>query len=106
MARARRFVLLAEVLDADAALAAGLVDRVVDDAGLADEAIAVTRQLASGPTLAYGEIKRLFVRAGAVQLQSQLEEEALAIARVSRSADALEGIAAMFEKRAPVFNGR
>ena len=49
---------------------------------------------------------RLFVRAGAVQLQSQLEEEALAIARVSRSADAQEGIAAMFEKRAPVFNGR
>jgi len=106
MARARRFVLLAEVLDSDAAMAAGLIDLVVPLERLADEAGAMARQLARGPTRAYGEIKRLFLRAGALQLQSQLEEEALAIARVAATQDAAEGIDALLARRAAAFAGR
>lgn len=106
MARARRFVLLAEVLDSAGAQAAGLVDIVVPHERLADEAHTVARQLARGPTCAYGEIKRLFLRAGASQLQSQLEEEALAIARVAATRDATEGIAALLARRAATFEGR
>ena len=105
-ARAKRFVLLAEVLSANEALAAGLVDRVLPDAQLQDDAIALARKLAAGPTLAYGETKRLFLKAGAAQLQAQLEDEALTLARVASSADAQEGISAMLEKRKPVFQGR
>jgi 2-(1,2-epoxy-1,2-dihydrophenyl)acetyl-CoA isomerase len=105
-ARAKRFVMLAEVLGAGEALAAGLADRVVPDAQLQDEALALARRLAAGPTLAYGETKRLFLKAGAAQLQAQLEDEALTLARVSASADAQEGITAMLEKRKPVFQGR
>jgi 2-(1,2-epoxy-1,2-dihydrophenyl)acetyl-CoA isomerase len=105
-ARARRFVLLAEVLTSQEALQAGLVDRVVADAQLQEEALAMARGLARGPTLAYGEIKRLFMRAGSVQLEAQLEDEALTLARISASADAQEGIAAMVERRKPVFQGR
>ena len=104
-ARARRFVLLAEVLKSHEAQAAGLVDRVVADDKLQEEALALAQGLASGPTLAYGEIKRLFLRAGAAQLQAQLEDEALTLARVASSADAQEGIAAMVERRKPVFRG-
>lgn len=106
VARARRFVLLAEVLAAREAQAAGLADMVVADAELQDQALALARKLAGGPTLAYGEIKRLFTKAGAMQLQAQLEDEALTLARVSASADAQEGIGAMLEKRKPVFHGR
>lgn len=106
MARARRFVLLGEVLDSDAAMAAGLVDAVVPAGRLADEAGAMARQLAHGPTLAYGEIKRLFLRTGASQLQAQLEEEALAIARVAATQDAAEGIDAKLARREAVFKGR
>jgi len=106
VARARRFVLLAEVLSAQEALACGLADRVVADAQLQEEALALARKLADGPTLAYGEIKRLFARAGAAQLQAQLEDEALTLARVAATADAHEGITAMLEKRKPVFRGR
>ncbi len=106
MARARRFVLLAEVLDSEAAQAAGLVDVVVPLERLAEEAGTLARQLARGPTRAYGEIKRLFLRAGSSQLQSQLEEEALAIARVAATADAAEGISALLAKRAPGFSGQ
>lgn len=106
MARARRFVLLSEVLAAEEALAAGLADQIVPDADLQEQGLALARKLAAGPTLAYGEIKRLFMRAGAVQLQAQLEDEALTLARVAGSADAREGITAMLEKRKPVFQGR
>ena len=64
VARARRFVLLAEVLGSEDALRAGLVDQIVADDKLQDEALALARKLAAGPTLAYGETKRLFMRAG------------------------------------------
>lgn len=105
-ARARRFVMLVEMLSAEEALAAGLVDQVVDDAALADTALALAQRLAAGPTLAYGEIKRLFMKAGSMQLQSQLEDEALTLARVAASQDAQEGIAAFVERRKPRFTGR
>jgi len=105
VARARRFVLLAEILSSGEALQAGLVDRVVEDQQLQEEALALARRLASGPTQAYGQIKRLFLRAGAAQPEAQLEDEALTLARVSASADAQEGIAAMVERREPLFRG-
>lgn len=104
-ARARRFVLLAEVLTSQEALDAGLADRVVADDKLQDEAMALAQGLAHGPTVAYAETKRLFLRAGAAQLEAQLEDEALTLARVSATADAQEGVAAMVERRKPVFRG-
>jgi 2-(1,2-epoxy-1,2-dihydrophenyl)acetyl-CoA isomerase len=104
--RAKRFVMLAEVLGSREALAAGLVDRVVADAELQDEALALARMLANGPTLAYAEIKRLFLNAGSAHLEGQLEDEALTLARIAASADAQEGIAAMVERRKPQFVGR
>jgi 2-(1,2-epoxy-1,2-dihydrophenyl)acetyl-CoA isomerase len=105
-ARARRFVLLAEVLSAADAMQAGLVDRIVPDDRLQDEALAMAQAFAQGPTVAYGEIKRLFLRAGGATLEAQLDDEALTLARVSATADAQEGIAAMVEKRKPMFQGR
>jgi 2-(1,2-epoxy-1,2-dihydrophenyl)acetyl-CoA isomerase len=104
-ARARRFVMLAEVLSSADALQAGLVDRVVADDKLQSEAAAMAQRLAEGPTLALGEVKRLFMRAGAAHLTAQLEDEALTLSRVAGSADAQEGIAAMVERRKPVFKG-
>lgn len=106
VARARRFVLLTEVLPSEEAMQAGLVDKIIADAQLQDEALALARKLAAGPTLAYGEIKRLFMNAGAAQLEAQLEDEALTLARVSATLDAQEGIAAQVERRKPGFQGR
>ena len=105
-ARARRFVLLAEVLKSGEALQAGLVDRVVPDDEVQSQALALATQLAQGPTLAYGEIKRLFLRAGAAHMEAQLEDEALTLARISGTADAQEGVGAIVEKRKPRFVGR
>lgn len=104
-ARARRFVMLGEVLGSQEAQQAGLVDQVVPDGDLQAQALKMAQDLADGPTLAFGEIKRLFLRSGGRPLEAQLEDEALTLARVSASADAQEGVAAMVERRKPVFRG-
>ena len=83
-----------------------LSGRVSPDDVLQDEALTIATQFAHGPTLAYGEIKRLFARAGAAHMESQLEDEAFTLARIAMTADAREGIAAMAERRKPVFRGR
>jgi 2-(1,2-epoxy-1,2-dihydrophenyl)acetyl-CoA isomerase len=105
MARARRFVLLAEVLASTEALQVGLVDQVVPDAELARTASAMALRLSSGPTLAYGEIKRLFLRSQHQPLEAQLDDEALTLARMASTRDGREGISAMAEKRKPHFCG-
>lgn len=104
-ARARRFLLLGETLDAQAALAAGLVDEVhrLDAAAPRAEAIAV--QLAAGPTKAFGEMRRLMTSVLDQPLEAQLELEAQALARCAATADARGALAAFAEGRQPTFQG-
>jgi len=105
IARTRKFLLLNETLDAHAALTLGLVDEVVTEDALAGRADDVARQLASGPTRAFGEIRRLLNTVEDQPLEAQLELEAQALARTTHSADAREGLTAFVERRAPVFRG-
>lgn len=105
VARTRKFLLLNETLDAPAALAAGLVDEVVEPGDLAARAEAIARRLANGPTRAYGEIRRLLATVQDQPLDAQLELEAQALARTAGTADAREGLVAFGEKRKPVFKG-
>ncbi|HEX5804888.1 MAG TPA: enoyl-CoA hydratase-related protein [Macromonas sp.] len=106
LARARRFVLLAENLKAEQAQAAGLVDFVCDDADVLTQAEAMAKRLANGPTRAYGEIRRLFKSALNQGFEAQLEDEAQALSRVAGSPDAREGITAFVQKRKPQFRGQ
>ncbi|TWB87721.1 2-(1,2-epoxy-1,2-dihydrophenyl)acetyl-CoA isomerase [Bradyrhizobium macuxiense] len=105
VARARRFFLLGETLDAGTALSLGLVDFVVPDSAVQSEAERIAKELAAGPTEAFGAIKRLFCQAAERSFESQLEEEAQTLAAISRTADAREGVKAFVEKRKPVFAG-
>jgi 2-(1,2-epoxy-1,2-dihydrophenyl)acetyl-CoA isomerase len=106
IARTRKFLLMNETLDAHAALALGLVDEVVPVADLASRAEAVARQLADGPTKAFGEMRRLLTSVEDQPLETQLELEAQALARSAGTEDAREGLTAFSQKRAPVFKGR
>lgn len=106
MARAKRFFLLAETLDAETALSLGLVDRVVADNAVQEEAERIAREFADGPTEAYGAIKKLFAQTGDRSFESQLEEEAETLAAISRTADAREGVKAFVDKRKPAFVGQ
>lgn len=106
LSRARKYLLLNETLDAHAALAAGLADEIVATEELSARAEAIARQLAAGPTQAYGEIRRLLTSAASSPLDMQLELEAQALSRVSGTADAREGLTAFAEKRKAVFTGQ
>ena len=104
--RAKRFLLMSETIEANEALATGLVDFVTSGDRLLEEAMAAARKFAAGPTLAYGGIKQTMIRARTQGLETQMEDEVQVLAAISHSDDAWEGLSAFLEKRAPKFHGR
>lgn len=105
IARARRFLLLAETLDTEEALAVGLIDEIAEDGDAEQVAMERARALVDGPTRAYGEVRRLVDRALATPFETQLEDEAQSLTRMAATADAAEGLRAFVEKRPPHFLG-
>ncbi len=105
MKKAAELTLLAERLDAQQALALGLVNRVVPAAGLDAACDALAARLAAGPSLAYANAKRLLNRSLGSGLAEQLSEEAASFGRCSGSRDFAEGVGAFVEKRKPSFEG-
>ena len=107
LSRAKRFLLLSEVMDATEACAAGLVDVVVGDAqSLFEQAEAAAQKLALGAPLALDAIKQLTLRGRTQGVETQMEDEAQTLARIAHSEDAWEGVTAFVERREPSFNGR
>ncbi|MGB3583544.1 MAG: enoyl-CoA hydratase/isomerase family protein [Roseiarcus sp.] len=104
--RAAQFLMLNETLTAEQAADAGLINRVVAADALADEALALARRLAEGPTLAYGEAKNLLLSSPIESLEAQLENEARAMARVTATDDAWNAMRAVLAKQKPTFDGR
>lgn len=105
-ARAMRWMMTGDELDAETAERWGLVTEVFDDAELADRALALATRLAQGPTLALAAIKRLIDASGTADFESQIALEARTQTDVGRSTDTIEGISAFLEKRPPKFTGR
>jgi 2-(1,2-epoxy-1,2-dihydrophenyl)acetyl-CoA isomerase len=105
LARARKFLILNETLPAADALAVGLVDEVVPLEQVQSRALAIARQLAAGPTRAFGEIRRLLMSAEDQPLEAQLELEAQALARIAGTRDARNALTAFAGKRKPEFEG-
>ncbi|HEV7873485.1 MAG TPA: enoyl-CoA hydratase/isomerase [Enterovirga sp.] len=105
-ARAMELSLLGEKLPAETALEWGLVNRVYDDAALLGEATALARNLADGPTLALGLMRRLYWEATESSHEEQIEMERRFQLQAGASADFKEGVAAFLEKRPARFTGR
>ena len=93
-------------LSAREALAWGLVNRVVPDAGFPGAVSQLARELAQGPTLAYGRAKLLFQHSTQESLETQMELEAQAIAATGKTEDFRNGVAAFVNKQRPTFAGR
>ncbi|KAF0809992.1 Enoyl-CoA hydratase/isomerase [Alcanivorax sp. S71-1-4] len=104
--RAAQLYFQGRTLNADEALSWGLVSDCVPGSTLREQAGAVARQLANGPTRAYGEARRLLRESDQRSLAEHLRDETEALARSAASADVQEGIEAFLARRAPRFNGR
>ncbi|TCK24530.1 enoyl-CoA hydratase/isomerase family protein [Pseudonocardia endophytica] len=103
--KAMEILLLNPTLSATQACEIGLVTRVVADDALHDEAESIARTLAAGAPRALGATKRLVWSGLGGRVEAQLPEEARTVSELSGTADAREGLAAVLERRAPVFTG-
>lgn len=106
LARARELLVLGRELSGAEAADWGLVHRAVEVDAVDDEAEALARRLATGPTVAVGLTKWLLAAGTDTGLSDQLRNEALALELSSRSEDFREGLAAFRAKRDPGFSGR
>ncbi len=104
--RALDLYLTNRVLTAREALEWGLVTRVVPDAEVRATAEALARELAQGPTQAFGAAKRLFQHSTWESLETQMELEAQAIAACGHTEDFRAGVTAFANKQTPTFQGR
>ena len=103
--RALYYLLTGAKLSAADAHALGLVSKVVPLEKLASESHVLARQLAQGPTVAYGEIRRLVAMAHRNDLASQLAAEQVAQVRCGETRDFQSGVNAFLAKAAPEFSG-
>jgi 2-(1,2-epoxy-1,2-dihydrophenyl)acetyl-CoA isomerase len=94
------------VLTAREAQEWGLITRVVADAELEAVVDGLARELAQGPTKAFGAAKRLFHQSTYESLETQMELEAQAIAASGRTQDFRDGVTAFASKKTPTFQGR
>jgi 2-(1,2-epoxy-1,2-dihydrophenyl)acetyl-CoA isomerase len=94
------------VLSAREALEWGLITRVHPDAGFPGALGALARELAQGPTLAFGRAKLLFHQSTHESLETQMELEAQAIAASGHTEDFRNGVTAFARKQAVAFHGR
>ena len=104
--RAKELVYSGRRIDAQEALALGLVNRVVADDQLDSIALAHAHELASGPTFALGMAKKMFKMMYQPNLEALLDAEAWAQGLALQSDDHQEGVQAFFDKRPPQFKGR
>jgi 2-(1,2-epoxy-1,2-dihydrophenyl)acetyl-CoA isomerase len=105
-AKARELYFTADVLDAQQALALGLVNRVVPDSQLEEQTMALATRLAKGPSVTYRYMKRNFNAAETGTLKDMLDLEAWHHTRCGMTEDHKEAVRAFVEKREAVFKGR
>ena len=102
--RALELSLLADKLPAETALNWGLVNRVVEDNRLLDEAMTLATRLAHGP-LSLGLIRRMYWQSLENDYPAQLALESQYQSEAGISNDFEEGVSAFREKRKAVFTG-
>jgi enoyl-CoA hydratase/carnithine racemase len=105
-ARAMEMALTCRVLTAAEAEAWGIVSRVVPEGDLLETAMALARQIAAFPPKSVRLNKRLLRQSAESDLDTALELAAAYQAIVQQTTDQREAVAALLEKRPPVFVGR
>ena len=102
--RAAEVLLLGEPFMAEAALEAGLVNRVLPPTETNAYAQTQARKLAAKPLAALVETKRLMKKGQAAEVQALMAEEGASFSRMLREPAAREAFSAFMEKRKPDFS--
>lgn len=105
-AKARELYYLSDRVEAEEALALGLVNWVCEPQDLAAKTADIARRLAAGPTVAYRYMKENLNRAMAGDVDDCLDLEATHHVHCGTTEDHREAVAAFVAKREPVFRGR
>lgn len=105
-AKARELYLLSPILSGKEAHAIGMMTRCVPDADVVKVATELAMQLARGPTITLGYIKRNLNNAEKLSLEACFDGEANGHSRCGETADHKEAATAFVQKRAPVFVNR
>ena len=92
-------------VQSDEALALGIFNNVFEDASFENEALAMAKQIASGPPIAIAFMKEHINIAVTGDLRSNLAMEADRLIRCAATSDHKEAVKAFMEKRTPVFTG-
>jgi enoyl-CoA hydratase/carnithine racemase len=104
-ARARELMFTGDRVEAERGERIGLINRVVDDARLQEDAFALAKSLAEGPRIALRNMKDNLDEALHIDYATALHREAERLVQSSRTADHREAVAAFVEKRKPAFKG-
>lgn len=104
VAKTMDFLLRGRIVDAEEALALGLVHEVTSPGSLLERTLALATELANGPQVAMRMLKRSIYNAAEMTFAHALDEIAAKTAVTDHHADAREGVAAFREKRTPSFN--
>jgi 2-(1,2-epoxy-1,2-dihydrophenyl)acetyl-CoA isomerase len=105
-ARATALALLADPVNAEAALEMGMVNAVVDPDRLLPAAQELAARLAAGPTFAYAAIKQSIAYAADSTLAEALEKEDELQTACGETIDHRQATAAFVAKQKPTFLGR
>lgn len=105
-ARAADLLFTSRAVDAEEALRLGLVNEVVQGDDLLGRAKDLAAAIAENAPIPMGMVKRAIYLAERFDMDAMLEYEGLAQPITMGTADLLEGLAAVKEKRPPRFEGR
>jgi 2-(1,2-epoxy-1,2-dihydrophenyl)acetyl-CoA isomerase len=104
--RAMEMMLLATPVDAERALAIGMVNQVVPDEEVVKTAHQLAGRMAAGPTTAYARIKAAMLVAAGTDLDGALAEESAGQAAAGATQDHKAAVEAFVAKQSPTFLGR
>jgi 2-(1,2-epoxy-1,2-dihydrophenyl)acetyl-CoA isomerase len=105
-ARAMEMMMLGERVSAEQARDWGLISRVVEDEHLASEAALLAANLAQGPTVALGLVRKLARDSEQLSLTEALAAERAAQREAGRTEDFKAAVAAFLQKHQARFEGR